>query len=445
MSASKPPARPDKAQPPAASRSSSADIEAFVQRARAVAPAAAGGSGRLILALDATMSRQPTWDLACRLQAEMFDTVGRTANLAVQLVYFRGFGECRASRFVSDTGSLKTLMTKIDCRGGQTQIGKVLSHALKEAQRGKVGALVYIGDAMEENVDALAAKAGELGLRGVPVFVFQEGRDAGAETAFREIARLTKGAWFRFDHDSAGRLAKLLSAAAMFATGYLAAAALVVLVLAYVATRANPAYLADGLRLAGPAVLVVAAIVLLIAGRGGISASLVALAVGWYTAMRRRRAARPTPGGRSHVRTAALEMELDHDTGGLEGLVLAGRFEGRELSALSLGELLTLRGELAADGESLQLLETYLDGRFPVWRDDAEADAHRGQGSAPASGAMSKQEAYKILGLEPGASAADIRKAHRRLMQRLHPDIGGTSFLAARINEAKDVLLSEQD
>jgi len=226
---------------------------------------------------------------------------------------------------------------------------------------------------------------------------------------------------------------------------YLAAAALVVLVLAYVATRANPAYLADGLRLAGPAVLVVAAIVLLIAGRGGISASLVALAVGWYTAMRRRRAARPTPGGRSHVRTAALEMELDHDTGGLEGLVLAGRFEGRELSALSLGELLTLRGELAADGESLQLLETYLDGRFPVWRDDAEADAHRGQGSAPASGAMSKQEAYKILGLEPGASAADIRKAHRRLMQRLHPDIGGTSFLAARINEAKDVLLSEQD
>lgn len=223
MSASKPPARPDKAQPPAASRSSSADIEAFVQRARAVAPAAGSGSGRLILALDATMSRQPTWDLACRLQAEMFDTVGKTANLAVQLVYFRGFGECRASRVVSDTGSLKTLMTKIDCRGGQTQIGKVLSHALKEAQRGKVGALVYIGDAMEENVDALAARAGELGLRGVPVFVFQEGRDAGAETAFREIARLTKGAWFRFDHDSAGRLAKLLSAAAMFATGGLAA------------------------------------------------------------------------------------------------------------------------------------------------------------------------------------------------------------------------------
>lgn len=226
---------------------------------------------------------------------------------------------------------------------------------------------------------------------------------------------------------------------------YLAAAALVVLVLSYAATRANPAHVADGLRLSGPALLVVAAVVLLVTGRGGMSATLIALAIGWYTAMRRRRAARPTPGGRSHVRTAALEMELDHDTGGLEGLVLAGSFEGRELSALSLRDLLALRGELAGDGESLRLLETYLDGRFPVWRDDAQADAHGRQGSAPASGAMSKQEAYEILGLEPGASTADIRKAHRRLMQRLHPDIGGSSFLAARINEAKDVLLSEQD
>lgn len=222
MSSGKPPIRAAAAVP-AASRSSSADIEAFVQRARAVAPAAGGQGGRLILALDATMSRQPTWDLACRLQAEMFDAVGKAGGLNVQLVYFRGFEECRASRFFADPAALKTLMTKIDCRGGQTQIGKVLSHALKEAQRGRVGALVYIGDAMEEDVDALAAKAGELGLRGVPAFIFQEGNDAAAETAFREIARLTRGAWFRFDHDSAERLAKLLSAAAVFAAGGLAA------------------------------------------------------------------------------------------------------------------------------------------------------------------------------------------------------------------------------
>jgi len=223
MKPSKPPVRTGSAATPQPARSSSADVEAFLRRARTVAPVSGGGSGRLILALDATMSRQPTWDLACRLQAEMFDAVGRAGGLNVQLVYFRGFGECRASRFVADTASLKTLMTKIDCRGGQTQIGKVLSHALKQAQHSRIGALVYIGDAMEENVDALAAKAGELGLRGVPVFIFQEGADPAAETAFREIARLTRGGWFRFDRNAADRLARLLSAVAVFATGGLAA------------------------------------------------------------------------------------------------------------------------------------------------------------------------------------------------------------------------------
>lgn len=188
-----------------------------------MAPAVeAKNPGRLILALDATMSRQPTWDLACSLQAEMFDAVGKS-RLSVQLVYFRGFGECRASRFVDDTATLKALMTKIDCRGGHTQIGKALSHALKENERGKVNAVVYIGDAMEEGIDALADKAGQLGLLGVPVFVFQEGRDGAAEIAFREIARLSKGAWFRFDGSSASTLSRLLSAVAVYATGGLKA------------------------------------------------------------------------------------------------------------------------------------------------------------------------------------------------------------------------------
>lgn len=199
------------------------DVEGFVRHVRALgAIRGATAKGRLVLALDATMSRQPTWDLACRLQGEMFEAVGRTA-LSVQLIYFRGFGECRASRFVSDTGELTRLMTKIDCRGGHTQIDKVLSHALKENEREKIDALVYIGDAMEENVDDLADKAGQLGLRGVPVFVFQEGRDGAVETAFREIARLSGGAWFRFDRQSAATLARLLSSIAVFATGGLKA------------------------------------------------------------------------------------------------------------------------------------------------------------------------------------------------------------------------------
>lgn len=206
---------------PPAERSGACDIEAFVRQARALA--SAKGAGRLVLALDATMSRQPTWDLACDLQGEMFDAVGRSNPLQVQLVYFRGFNECRASKFVSDTGALKQLMVKIDCRAGHTQIGKVLSHALKEVSGGKIAAMVYIGDAMEESIDELAEKAGRLGLHGVPLFVFQEGRDAAAERAFKELARLTRGAWFRFDRNAASTLARLLASVAVFATGGLKA------------------------------------------------------------------------------------------------------------------------------------------------------------------------------------------------------------------------------
>lgn len=206
----------------AARRSASAEVQAFIARALSLSSSATG-KGRLILALDATMSRQPTWDLACKLQAEMFDAAGKAGSLKVQLVYFRGFGECRASRFVADTAALKDLMVKIDCRGGHTQIGKVLAHALKEAAREKINALVYIGDAMEEEIDDLADKAGKLGLQGVPVFIFQEGPDPVAENAFREVARLSKGAWFRFDRNSAATLAKLMSAVAVYATGGLKA------------------------------------------------------------------------------------------------------------------------------------------------------------------------------------------------------------------------------
>ena len=226
---------------------------------------------------------------------------------------------------------------------------------------------------------------------------------------------------------------------------YATAVALVVILALAAFSRADAARLAEGLRLAGPLILGLTGVIMLFFGRAAFAGVLIPMALGWYLRGRARRSARPTPGLKSSVRSAALEMELDHDTGRLEGMVLAGRFEGRALADLDREQLLALHAELASDGESLQLLEAYLDGRFPVWRDDPKADADGRKGSAPGSGAMTKEEAYKVLGLEPGASAADIRKAHRRLMQRLHPDLGGSTFLAARINEAKDVLLSQHD
>ena len=207
--------------------------------------------------------------------------------------------------------------------------------------------------------------------------------------------------------------------------------------------RADPARLASAMRTLGPVLLALIGVAMLLVGRQGLGGLILSAALAWYGSMRMKRpTAKLEPGKHSTVRTAALEMELDHDTGSLEGLVLAGRHEGKMLGTMSLAELQQLYRELPGDPESRQLLETYLDGRFPVWRKDAEANGGEGLGVSPGSGSMTKEEAYKILGLEAGATAADIRKAHRRLMQRLHPDLGGTSFLAARINEAKDVLLS---
>jgi hypothetical protein len=223
---------------------------------------------------------------------------------------------------------------------------------------------------------------------------------------------------------------------------YIVAATLLLALLAMVFLRANPSSLAGSLRIAGPVVLGLAGAGLLFTGRAGLGGMLLSGAMAWYTSSRIRKGSRKSPGKRSTVRTAALEMELDHDSGQLEGIVLAGRHEGKALGELELSALLDLHAELASDGESLQLLETYLDGRFPVWRENAQTDMGDRQRSTPGSGAMTEQEAYQILGVEAGASAAEIRKAHRRLMQRVHPDLGGSSFLAARINQAKDVLLA---
>jgi len=200
--------------------SSQPEIAEFIERVRSLGPAEAGkGRGRLIFALDATMSRQPTWDSACALQADMFREAASAGGLDIQLVYFRGLGECRTSGWVAGAEKLAALMLRIDCRGGHTQIGKVLRHARKEYAKQPVQAMVFVGDAMEEKIDDLCQTAGELGLLGVPTFMFQEGNDPVAENAYREIARLSRGAYCRFDTGAAHQLGELLRAVAAYAAG----------------------------------------------------------------------------------------------------------------------------------------------------------------------------------------------------------------------------------
>jgi len=143
-------------------------------------------------------------------------------------------------------------------------------------------------------------------------------------------------------------------------------------------------------------------------------------------------------GRASRVRSTFVEMELDHDSGRMRGRILAGRHEGKELDALDLDTLAALLPEI--DEESRALLMAYLDRRSPGWSENAQRDAAAGRAAA-VGGKMTEQEAYQILGIEPSASAEDISRAHRNLMKKLHPDQGGSNYLAARVNEAKEVLL----
>jgi hypothetical protein len=209
---------------PATARSTRRDIEAFVSMAKAVAPrkeAAGGGAprGRLVFALDATMSRQPTWDAACDLQAELFRAADTAGGLAVQLAYYRGQGEARVSKWVEDAEALRRMMVRIECHGGLTQIGKILDHVAAEAARTPVAAMAFVGDAMEEDIDLLCDKAGKLAMKGTRAFMFLEGRDPAAERAFREIARLTRGVLLPFDRSAADELRALLGAVATYAAG----------------------------------------------------------------------------------------------------------------------------------------------------------------------------------------------------------------------------------
>ena len=179
--------------------------------------------GNLIFGLDATASREETWDIAASLQGQMFHEAGSVGSLNVQLIYYRGAeridGECKASQWVTNPAQLAAFMSNIKCRAGLTQIGRVLGHALREASQRKIGALVFVGDACEESRDQLITQARLLAELNVPAFMFQEGYDPQAGQTFREIARITKGAHLRFDQGSAKQLGELLRAVAAFAVG----------------------------------------------------------------------------------------------------------------------------------------------------------------------------------------------------------------------------------
>ncbi|MEH6494782.1 MAG: VWA domain-containing protein [Pseudomonas marincola] len=199
---------------------SGSDVEAFLNKVRLTPKTASGSaSGRLIFAIDATASRQPTWDNACHIQREMFDETSTIGTLSLQIAFFRGFNEFQATPWTTNSKSLTGPMSRVSCLGGHTQIEKVLSHTLKQASDKPVNALVYVGDCMEESADALCHLAGQMGVQGIPAFIFQEGRDPTAENCFRQMTKLSGGAFFRFDTNSASTLKTLLKAVAIYAVG----------------------------------------------------------------------------------------------------------------------------------------------------------------------------------------------------------------------------------
>lgn len=196
------------------------DVDAFLQTVKNTPPSAvAQGRGRLVFALDATASRQATWDRAMSLQSDMFTNTRVIGDLDVQLVYYRGYDECRASKWLHNADQVIGMMRKVSCLAGTTQIHRIFKHAIAEARQMPVQALVFIGDCVEEDPDQLGNLAGQCKLLELPVFIFQEGQNSKASTVFKQLAKLSGGAHCRFDESSAKSLGDLLNAVAAYAAG----------------------------------------------------------------------------------------------------------------------------------------------------------------------------------------------------------------------------------
>ena len=201
-------------------KSNRAEVAAFLAKVKAMPTARPGGqAGRLIFAMDATASREPTWDQASRIQGDMFVAAEKLGGLAVRLAFYRGFDEFKVSKWATSGVELARLMTRVDCLAGQTQIARSLAFAADEALTSRLHAMVLVGDAFEEDIDSIGSGAGKLGLLGVPVFAFQEGNDPAAGRAFRQIAKLSGGRHCVFDSASPDELRRLLGAVAAYASG----------------------------------------------------------------------------------------------------------------------------------------------------------------------------------------------------------------------------------
>lgn len=199
-------------------KTNAGEVQAFLQQARTVQRFSSGRS-RLLFAIDATASRQPTWDLACTLQAEMFKATTDLPSLSMQLAYYRGIGELHLGDWQNDASKLSRQMSRVECAAGRTQIAKLLRLALKQQSTAAARALVFIGDAVEENTAVLRDLAGQCRLHSLPLFIFQEGYDPTASQCFEAMAKISGGAYEHFDHSSARRLQDLLEAVARYASG----------------------------------------------------------------------------------------------------------------------------------------------------------------------------------------------------------------------------------
>lgn len=199
-------------------RSTSTEISRFLEQAKNL-PTATDRRQRLVFALDATASRQPTWSQARTLHGEMFEASKDLGGIAIQLCYYRGLGEFHASPWGSSPGQLHDQMSSVRCMAGFTQIRTLLKHCLDEHSKQRLRAVIFIGDAVEESVDELCALAGECGLRKLPLFLFQEGTDPDVARCFKRLCQLSGGAYATFDVASAAQLKALLRAVASFAAG----------------------------------------------------------------------------------------------------------------------------------------------------------------------------------------------------------------------------------